>query len=197
MKLTAEQKSFLKSIESKKKRTIQKDIFKQMNKIGIVMVPTKYQEDVMKRYLGNAISEKQRSFTKEALRDLTEPKKETPGNFCVEITKENHEVLINTFKNFNKGLFNNLNIGGYLLSNKDTKYMSFQNKNVQHLVLTSNKLVSTEEFLKYIGKEDSLPKEKLYTLDDMRKCFSQSRQIQHLLGFKHDSFASYMESIKE
>ncbi len=78
---------------------------------------------------------------------------EVPKEFCVEITKDNKNLLHGVYENKN-GISKLLVVGDYLLSDRDEKYVSYNLKEHKHLILSCNKVVSTEEFLRYIGKED-------------------------------------------
>ena len=49
----------------------------------------------------------------------------------------------------------------------------------------------SEEFKTWI------PVSKLFTEEDMRKCFDESRLTHPMVGFKHDTFDSYLKSISK
>ncbi len=77
---------------------------------------------------------------------------EIPMEFCVEITKENKEVLLElyNFKNDNEKI--NLTTGSLLLSNSLFSHLSY--KSITNKDVNFDKIipVSTEKFLHYIGK---------------------------------------------
>ena len=85
---------------------------------------------------------------------------EVPKEFCVEITEENKEVLdkVHNVKNSQPLFFS---------KTTPLKYVLFKNKKISILHVYNNikdsefsnvKIVSTEEFLRYIGKEELIGK---------------------------------------
>ena len=45
--------------------------------------------------------------------------------------------------------------------------------------------------------EKPINSEKKYTEEDMQKCFEESRLTHPVIGFKHESFAKYLDSLKK
>ncbi len=120
---------------------------------------------------------------------------EMPENFCVEITKENTSILAKIKMDFHNSQESFLDIDSFIHSNAAFTYC--YSSNVSHDNNRVVKLVSTEEFLKYIGKENLLTKEKLYTQEQMLNCFNESRLTHPMVGFKHDSFSAYLDSLEK
>lgn len=123
---------------------------------------------------GDSLEEEQNSLTKEEIFDLTNPsmffpeiidkikmrRKEQeiisksnvnsiPPEFCVKITEENKDVLQEIWSNFHKNIVRNLNVGSFLFSNSLFTFCFQSNEEFK-----KSKIVSTEEFLIYIGKEE-------------------------------------------
>jgi len=174
MKLSEQQRSYLASIDSKKKRRKQKEEFKMQNLLfgnDIAEMSenpldiyfdfswkTKKAKDECKTDFGEFISKVLNTdnvlnapvLTKEQLRDLTEPKKQYEG--VLEKTSEN---LRNAFA-------------------------------------VGNKPYSQEDI------EAICQPKKEYTLDDLENAFKASREYDNSLKggwFKHDSFASYLDTV--
>ena len=76
----------------------------------------------------------------------------TPMEFCVEIAEDNKEVLYSIWSGFHKGIVN-LSFDGFLHSNSLITYL-FTTNTIFNSKNSNVKLVSTEDFLRYIGKED-------------------------------------------
>lgn len=79
-------------------------------------------------------------------------KPETPKEFCVVITEENKEFLNKLWIDFHKERAGELLFGNYLHSSNKFDFLYSSNN-----ITNNNKFVmcvSTEEFLRYIGKED-------------------------------------------
>lgn len=128
------------------------------------------------------LKNEKKSLTKEELRDLTEPKvvetaqvkqesiakkviaerlestkpKETtdaPKEFCVEITKDNRLVLVKLYNSKNNDDKNSLTIGFFLISDVAYSHLSYKSSINRNLEFDRYIPVSTEEFLKNIGRE--------------------------------------------
>ncbi len=130
----------------------------------------------------NKISQPE-SLTKEALRDLTEPKRRYEG-FASYPFKIHDEA------------------GVYPFGNKDMYS--------QLLESVVPKKISEKEFVAEVNNMAKLynvklleelvnlkPKEKLYTQDQMLDCFNESRLTNPITGFKFDSFAAYLDSLEK
>jgi len=82
-----------------------------------------------------------------AIEKLKEP--QHPTEFCVKVTDENRDVLTKVWNEFYKGhtitLFEGI---GYMHSNSIFTFID------PHSSAKTSKIVTTEEFLKYIGRED-------------------------------------------
>lgn len=99
-----------------------------------------------------------------------------PMEFCVEITKENVACLTFIWATFHKDTFGILKPGSFLHSNSLFTYC------IQSNVPTNNKIVyivSTEEFLRYIGKEDLTPKENNHKFIDYGEFKNEIPDFKH------------------
>ena len=168
MSLSKRQKDFLKTIKNPKDKKHQKQQFKLQNKFykfglveEIIFIDGIFKTDnpeLIAFFNECPMVEKieENSLTKESLRDLTEPKtanENIPKEFCVEITEENRVVLQKLFSDFYKEKVGNLDIGRFLHSNPQVSYLVEACINFRN-----SKIVSTEEFLRYIGKEELIGK---------------------------------------
>jgi len=126
-----------------------------------------------------------------------------PMEFCVEITKENVACLTFIWATFHKDTFGILKPGSFLHSNSLFTYC------IQSNVPTNNKIVyivSTEEFLRYIGKEYLIPKENNHkfidygefknTIPDFKHNFNQ-KPLEFDLPKKVDFSSNYIDSISK
>jgi hypothetical protein len=43
---------------------------------------------------------------------------------------------------------------------------------------------------------DTFNQDKIFTIDDLRRCFEESRLTHPMAGFKHDTFEQYFEWVK-
>lgn len=185
MKLTKNQKHFLKTIKDKNVRKYQKQQFKLQNQFDSVIV---FSDNIFKprnKTIGDFLSQHplngilfKEEFEKvngkgfpwhehnvkeveERFNELAKkymPKEDTTKDFCVEITEENKEVLQKVWNEFHK--CNNVLNNNYLHSNSNFTSCYSSNNRRRNDVYDSNSpdynlpLVSTEEFLKLIGRED-------------------------------------------
>lgn len=77
-----------------------------------------------------------------------------PADFCIKITNENREILQKIWSDLNKNevIIENSAIGRYLHTNSLFTYLDLKNR-------AYLPIVTTDEFLKYIGREDLIEKE--------------------------------------
>lgn len=98
-------------------------------------------------------------YAESVFKDLSETDYEKiPQEFCVEITEENKEVLTNAYQQYPV----NLQIGSYIIHIEGDEIFNYPTKPKNKLI------VSTEEFLRYIGKEELIDKKHSGSIFDMK-----------------------------
>ena len=158
LKLNPEQLSFLQSLKSKKKKRkflldcLVEEIEKKVNPISL--------SDFLKNQVRTPLDYLNRPDklcvdSNKVYRGIPENLKEpqTPMNFCVEITDENAKLLNSIWQNFNHTKGSIAVACKFLNSNSAINYLG-----PSVGLLDSVKIVTTEEFLKYIGREDLIDK---------------------------------------
>jgi len=292
-KLNKQQKKYIKACDSKELRKELKRFFRKENKYG--KIKYEFVQSTTGKIGFPSETTNDNSLTKETLESLTNPdlieKKKSledsieqhieeqeilklsesykgPMEFCVEITYDNKEVLEKIWKDFHNDRVGYLD-NNFLHSNSLHTYC--YSSNVSEDNSKPIQVVSTEEFLRYIGKEElidngekfemykrgeysenntlefDLPKTphkdkkgnlfldsgifqsetfndevtkiskfyndkileelinytppapnkvKKYTVEDMEKCFNESRLTHPVIGFKHTNFAEYLKLLK-
>lgn len=99
---------------------------------------------------------------KNPFQDIIVPKtpNKVPKEFCVEITKDNIDCLSSIRKDFHGDFVSPLSLGNFLHSNSLFRYCMQSNYPTKSKIL--KEIVPTEEFLRYIGKEDLICKKDFY-----------------------------------
>jgi len=98
--------------------------------------------------------------SQEILEKSKEP--QPPTEFCVKVTDENRDVLQGVWNN--KRNFNNVLSGNYLVS--DSLFSSCKSSLNK---IANLPIVTTEEFLKYIGREDLIEKDELLKFNNLEE----------------------------
>lgn len=145
MKLTKTQNQILASTSNKKDRKLMNKKFKLDNEL---LEKIKNPEEITVYNLNWDLLNDPDFIIKFLYPNVIKITKETPNEFCVEITEENKEVLYKVWRDFHKGKVGNLDIGRFLFSNSLFSFCLESDKDYQN-----SKIVSTEEFLRYIGKD--------------------------------------------
>jgi len=185
LKLNPEQTSFLQSLKSQKKKRkflldcLVEEIEKKVNPISL--------SDFLKNQVRTPLDYLNRPDklcvdSNKVYRGIPENLKEpqTPMNFCVEITDENAKLLNSIWQNFNHTKGSIAVACKFLNSNSAINYLA-----PSVGLLDSVKIVTTEEFLKYIGREDLIFKKEATNLSrlynpELIKEFEQIKEKEDL-----------------
>lgn len=146
MKLTKNQKQILSGIENKKFRKNKKKQFKLDNEL---LENIKESNVYIVNWDLLGFPDFARKFLYPNVVKITE---ETPKEFCVKITEENIEILKTTCNSERIKNLDYFSMGCFVIKRSNTTELLCDTKHSVEKNLIP--IVSTEEFLRYIGKED-------------------------------------------